>query len=213
MRWTIRRGVGQDARSRRQQRNQTKLTFRNRVSAKLGFQMREIVNELYLDDLREKTLRGQKGQKSRGFTVGEATYGYRSVPVGEMRADRRGRPRPDGYRMVVEASEAAIVQRVFREFSEGKAIKTIVKSLNAEGVPGRRRNQKGWSTSTVSRILKNEKYIAAGSGTGPRHAAIREPVEDGGFSSLPVNDTSSKTKSSVSSPKRHGTRSLPAGRR
>ncbi len=61
--------------------------------------------------------------------------------------------------MVVEASEAAIVQRVFREFGEGKAIKTIVKSLNAEGVPGRRRNQKGWSTSTVSRILKNEKYI------------------------------------------------------
>jgi site-specific DNA recombinase len=51
--------------------------------AKLGFQMRGIVNELYLDDLREKTLRGQKGQKARGFTVGEATYGYRSVPVGD----------------------------------------------------------------------------------------------------------------------------------
>jgi site-specific DNA recombinase len=50
--------------------------------AKLGFQMRGIVNELYLDDLREKTLRGQKGQKARGFIVGEATYGYRSVPVG-----------------------------------------------------------------------------------------------------------------------------------
>jgi len=127
--------------------------------SKLGFQMRGIVNELYLDDLREKTLRGQKGQKARGFTVGEATYGYRSIPVGEMRLDRRGRPRPDGYRMVVEASEAAIVQRIFREFSEGKAIKTIVKWLNAEGVPGRRRKQKGWSTSTVSRILKNEKYI------------------------------------------------------
>jgi Resolvase, N terminal domain len=68
--------------------------------AKLGFQMRGIVNELYLDDLREKTLRGQKGQKARGFIVGESTYGYHSVPVGEMRVDRRGRPRPDGYRMV-----------------------------------------------------------------------------------------------------------------
>lgn len=31
----------------------------------------------YLDDLREKTLWGQLGQKARGFTVGEATYGYR----------------------------------------------------------------------------------------------------------------------------------------
>lgn len=59
--------------------------------AKLGFQMRGIVNELFLDDLREKTL---PGQKARGFSVGEATFGYRSQPVGEMRLDRRGRPRP-----------------------------------------------------------------------------------------------------------------------
>ena len=97
--------------------------------------MRGIVNELYLDDLREKTLRGQKGQKARGFMVGEATYGYRSVPVGEMRLDRRGRPRPDGYRMVIEPSEAPIVQRIFREFGEGKAIKSIVKWLNADVLP------------------------------------------------------------------------------
>ena len=76
--------------------------------------MRGIVNELYLDDLREKTLRGQLGQKARGFTVGEATYGYRSQPIGEMHVDRRGRPRPDGYRMVIDAAEAAIVRRVFQ---------------------------------------------------------------------------------------------------
>src|SRR5438132_7628465 len=89
--------------------------------AKLEFQMRGIVNELYLDDLREKTLRGQKGQKARGFTVGEGTYGYRSVPVGEMRFDRRGRPRPEGYRMVIEPSEAAVVRRIFEDFSAGRA--------------------------------------------------------------------------------------------
>jgi DNA invertase Pin-like site-specific DNA recombinase len=127
--------------------------------AKLGFQMRGIVNELYLDDLREKTLRGQKGQKARGFTVGEATYGYRSVPVGEMRVDRRGRPRPDGYRMIIEPPEAEVVLRIFRDFGHGKAIKALVKELNAEEIPGRRKLRLGWSASTVSRILKNEKYI------------------------------------------------------
>lgn len=127
--------------------------------SKLGFQMRGIVNELYLDDLREKTLRGQKGQKARGFVVGESTYGYRSVPVGEMRVDRRGRPRPDGYRMVVEPAEAAIVQRVFTDFAEGKAITAIVKTLNTQGVKGRRRIRNGWSPATVSRLLRNEKYI------------------------------------------------------
>src|SRR5215510_8652577 len=95
--------------------------------------MRGIVNELYLDDLREKTLRGQKGQKARGFTVGEATYGYRSVPVGELRVDRRGRPRPDGFRMVIHPNEAEIIIRLFREFSDGKSIKSLVKELNLEG--------------------------------------------------------------------------------
>ena len=127
--------------------------------AKLGFQMRGIVNELYLDDLRERTLRGQLGQKLRGFTVGEATYGYRSEPVGEMRVDRRGRPRPDGYRMVIYPPEAQVVLRVFRDFAAGKAITAIMKDLNGEEVPCRRTPGRAWTQSTVSRILKNEKYI------------------------------------------------------
>src|SRR4029450_7921197 len=128
----------------------------------LGLQTRGIVNELYLDDLREKTLRGQKGQKARGFTVGEATYGYTSVPVGEMRIDRRGRPRPDGYRMVIEPSEAKGVLGSFRAFGNGKAIKSLVKELNSEEVRGRRKLRRGWSASTVSRILKNEKDVGRG---------------------------------------------------
>lgn len=141
--------------------------------SKLGFQMRGIVNELYLDDLREKTLRGQLGQKARGFTVGEATYGYRSVPVGEMRVDRRGRPRPDGYRMTIYAAEAAVVGRIFGNFADGLGIHTIVKALNREHVQSRRRTTGGWTASSVSRILKNEKYI--GRWTWNRTETRRDP--------------------------------------
>ena len=65
--------------------------------ATIGIQMRGVFNELQLQDLRKKTLRGQIGQKTRGFTVGEATFGYRSVAVGTIRLDKKGRPRPDGY--------------------------------------------------------------------------------------------------------------------
>ncbi|MEO6027099.1 MAG: recombinase family protein, partial [Candidatus Binatia bacterium] len=141
--------------------------------SKLGFQMRGIVNELYLDDLREKTLRGQLGQKARGFTVGEATYGYRSVPVGEIRADRRGRPRPDGYRMTIEGAEAGVVRRIFENFAGGVGINAIVKALNREHVRGRRKTAGGWSPSTVSRILKNEKYV--GRWTWNRTETRRDP--------------------------------------
>ena len=91
--------------------------------------------------------------------MGEATYGYTSVQVGEMRIDRRGRPRPDGYRMVIEPSEAEVVLRIFRDFGNRKAIKSLVKDLNSEEVRGRRKLRRGWSASTVSRILKNEKYV------------------------------------------------------
>ena len=66
--------------------------------ATVGIQMRGVFNELQLMDLRKKTLRGQIGQKQRGFIVGEATFGYRSVAVGEVRMDKKGRPRPEGYK-------------------------------------------------------------------------------------------------------------------
>jgi hypothetical protein len=76
-----------------------------------------------------------------------------------MRVDRRGRPRPDGYKMAVDPAEARIVQRAFAEFVDGKAITAIAKSLNAEGVRGRRRMRNGWSAVSVGRVLKNQKYV------------------------------------------------------
>jgi len=126
--------------------------------AKLGIQIRGIFNELQLEDLRKKTLRGQLGQKRRGFTVGEATFGYKSQPVGEVRMDKKGRPRPEGYRMAVDPGEAAVVLRIFREFTDGQAESAIVRRLNQEGVTGRRRQQGKWSPATILRILRNEKY-------------------------------------------------------
>ncbi len=127
----------------------------------VGIQVRGIFNELQLSDLRKKTFRGQLGQKQRGFIVGESTYGYRSVPVGEVRTDKKGRPRPEGYRMEVDAEEAKVVLRIFREFAAGRSESAIMKTLNEEQVPGRARKQGGgWSPSTLNRILRNEKYVA-----------------------------------------------------
>jgi DNA invertase Pin-like site-specific DNA recombinase len=127
--------------------------------ATLGIQVRGIFNELQLRDLRKKTLRGQIGQKDRGFFVGERTFGYKSVPVGELRMDKKGRPRPEGYRMTIEPREAAVVRRAFREFADGIAIAKIVKRFNEEGVLGRFLGAKRWSPATIHRMLRNEKYV------------------------------------------------------
>lgn len=48
----------------------------NDEEATIGIQVRGIFNELQLQDLRKKTLRGLMGQKRRGFSVGERTFGY-----------------------------------------------------------------------------------------------------------------------------------------
>jgi hypothetical protein len=54
----------------------------------LAIQVRGIFNELQLRDLKKKTLRGQIGQKERGFFVGEktsATGRFRSARCGWTR--------------------------------------------------------------------------------------------------------------------------------
>ncbi len=124
----------------------------------LAIQIRGIFNELQLQDLKKKTLRGQMGQKQRGFTVGERTFGYRSVPVGEIRMDKKGRPRPEGYRMEVDPREAAVVLEVFQAYADGLSLTRIVKMLNENGTPSRLRSSKGWSPATVGRVLDNDKY-------------------------------------------------------
>jgi site-specific DNA recombinase len=131
----------------------------NDEEATLGIQIRGIFNELQLRDLKKKTLRGQLGQKQRGFSVGERTYGYRSVPFGTIRMDKKGRPRPEGYKMEIEPREAAIVLRIFKAYADGLSLTRIVRTLNEEQVPGRMRAGKGWSPATVSRLLDNEKYV------------------------------------------------------
>ena len=125
----------------------------------LGIQIRGIFNELQLRDLKKKTLRGLIGQKQRGFSAGERTFGYTSVPSGQIITDKKGRSRPEGYKIEIEPREADVVVRIFRAFADGKSLTAIVKFLNEEDVRGRKNEKKNWATNTVGRILSNEKYI------------------------------------------------------
>jgi len=73
--------------------------------------------------------------------------------------DKKGRPRPEGYRMTIEPAEAAIVLRVFRSFTGGSSASAILRALNEEGVPSRRSGRGHWAPATIHRILRNEKYV------------------------------------------------------
>lgn len=115
---------------------------------------RGLVNELYLDDLREKTHRGLAGQFDRGYHVGGVCYGYRS----QATADGRGRE------LVIDEDQAAIVRRIFSEYAAGSSARAIVHRLNADGLPSPRGGT--WAVSALigdrtrgAGLLNSEIYI------------------------------------------------------
>lgn len=115
---------------------------------------RGLVNELYLDDLREKTHRGLAGQFDRGFHVGGLTYGYKS----QAAADGRGQL------LVVDEEQARVVRWVFQQFADGYSTKRIVHLLNERGMKSARGGT--WAVSAVQGssekglgLLNNELYL------------------------------------------------------
>ncbi|MDD2703013.1 MAG: recombinase family protein, partial [Candidatus Omnitrophica bacterium] len=143
-------------------------------NSKLGIQMRGLINELYLDDLGKKTMRGLEGQKLRGFSAGENVYGYCSKPVGELRLDKRGKAKYEGKVHKINPEEAEVIQRIFNEFINGNSVHKIATKLNEDKIPTKKHMHGGWNISTVSRILKNEKYI--GKWDWRKYKNVRDPM-------------------------------------
>ena len=107
--------------------------------------------QLYLSDLREKTRRGQLGRTLGGKMPGGRAYGYELV---------EGK---SGERRLIER-ESVIVQRVFREFINGRSPRAIAKGLISDGIPGPDGWQ--WRDTTIrgqvdrgTGILSNAIYV------------------------------------------------------
>ena len=121
--------------------------------AKLQITIKGLVNELYLDDLRDKTHRGLTGRALAGRSTGGRLFGYRTSPG------------PDGAHWVVFEPEAEIVRRIFRLYADSLSMKALAAKLNAEGLPfpGKATRhgpmRRGWAVSTIHTILANEKYL------------------------------------------------------
>ncbi len=143
-------------------------------NSKLGIQMRGLINELYLDDLRKKTMRGLEGQKLRGYSAGENVYGYLSQPVGELRLNKRGQAKYEGKVHKINPEEAEVVKRIFQEFINGNSIHKIATKLNEDNVPTKKSMNGGWNVSTMARILKNEKYN--GTWDWRKYKNVRDPM-------------------------------------
>ena len=119
---------------------------------KLTRQVRGLINEIYLDDLRSKTRRGLAGAAARGTHTGGRCYGFRTVP------DPAG-----GARLVVDPVEAEFVREIFRRYAAGEGMQSIVFDLNRRRIAAPRGGT--WAVSALygspnkgSGILNNAAY-------------------------------------------------------
>ncbi len=114
--------------------------------------VRGLINELYLDDLRHKTHRGQSGQVSRGYVAGGKSYGYDLVKT------------PAGSVYQINQEQAKWVQHIFEQYAGGISAQRIAAELNEKGVSSSRGST--WAVSAIygcakkgSGVLNNELYI------------------------------------------------------
>jgi site-specific DNA recombinase len=148
--------------------------------AKLQITIKGLVNELFLDDLRDKTHRGLTGQALRGLSAGGRCFGYRTIPKGPGEAA--------GAAWTVFDPEAAVVCRIFQWYLDGLSMKAIALRLNQEGIPfpaqatRRGPGRRGWAVSTIHTILTNEKYI--GRWVWNKTAFVKDP-ETGKRTAIP----------------------------
>ena len=131
-------------------------------SSKTSWVFSAMMDEQYVDGLRDKVHRGQEGRVLQGMNPGGRCYGYRNVPIEDpTRKAKYGRQAVLSVRQEINEAEAAVVRRIFQMYADGIGLATIATSLNAEGVlspvPTQGRPQQ-WSRYTIYAMLRNEKY-------------------------------------------------------
>ncbi|MCC6963733.1 MAG: recombinase family protein [candidate division Zixibacteria bacterium] len=134
-------------------------------SSKLPYYFKSITNEIFLDDLKAKIVRGLKGQVLRGYSAGGRVYGYDTKPdwIEPEQYDKFGRRRRHGVRVVINPREAAVVLRIFQLFAQGIGYRHIASTLNAEQIEsphsGCGHRSGYWQSSTIRAMLKQPKYV------------------------------------------------------
>src|SRR5688572_33158710 len=77
-----------------------------------------LMNEIFLDDLRERVHRGLSGQAHKGYWCGGKAYGFRLKPILDpSQRDAYGQSARIGTRLEIDPEQAKVVREIFQRFA------------------------------------------------------------------------------------------------
>jgi site-specific DNA recombinase len=128
--------------------------------------VKNLINEMRLDELREQVHRGLTGQAMKNYWCGGRPYGYRLKPIlDSSQNDAYGNPARIGTVLELDPEQASIVREIFERYARGFSHFSIARSLNERGIasPGSTwkrqvRRCRGWVGSAIRVILMNPLY-------------------------------------------------------
>ncbi len=125
--------------------------------SKVAHTIKALQNEQFVDQLKEKVIRGMKDVAHLGKNLGKPPTGYKIIPIvdssGQIRINRKGKCETE---VAIDEEAAAVVRRIFTMFTDQKISPRVIgQILCQESALGRQ----GWGASTVGNVLRNERYI------------------------------------------------------
>ncbi len=117
--------------------------------ARIHAGVRGLINDIYLEDLREKTHRGLAGRALEGKNTGGRCYGYRHLPIEDPnRKDEYGRPVILAVEREIDDEQAERIRWIFERYADGRSPRWIAAELNRLGMPSPRGGT--WSGSAIN---------------------------------------------------------------
>ncbi|WP_416199076.1 MAG: Recombinase family protein [Sporanaerobacter sp.] len=134
-------------------------------SAKIMISIHSMLNELFIDQLRERVKAGlEKSVEAGNYYGGPAPLGYRyefystkQEENKDFKQDKKTKKKDIKKRLVTDIEEKQIIELIFNLFTiEKYSIKNVAQYLNLNGY--RTRKGKQFATATVQKILENPIY-------------------------------------------------------
>lgn len=128
--------------------------------------VKNLINEMRLDELREQVHRGLTGQAMKNYWCGGRPYGYRLKPILDTsQKDAYGNPARVGTVLEIDSEQAMVIGEIFESYARGVSYFNIARSLNERGVPSpgstwkrEVRRCQGWVGSAIRVMLRNPLY-------------------------------------------------------